>query len=81
VFGGVGLGSIATSFVILLLALWLRFYEHISLIQTPLPLLSALFFLVGTTSILMGLLAEMLVRTYFESQHLSPYAIRESVNL
>jgi dolichol-phosphate mannosyltransferase len=81
VFGGVGLGSIAMSFAILLLALWLRVYEHISLIQTPLPLLSALFFLVGTTSILMGLLAEMLVRSYFESQHLSPYSIRESVNL
>jgi glycosyltransferase involved in cell wall biosynthesis len=81
VFGGVGLGSMAMSFLILFLALWLRLFEGISLILTPLPLLSALFFLVGTTSILMGLLAEMLVRTYFESQHLSPYAIRESVNL
>ena len=81
VFGGVGLGSIAMSLLILGLAVWLRFFEHISLIQTPLPLLAALFFLVGTTSILMGLLAEMLVRTYFESQHLSPYTIRESVNL
>jgi dolichol-phosphate mannosyltransferase len=81
VFGGVGLGAIATSFAILLFALWLRLFQGISLILTPLPLLSALFFLVGTTSILMGLLAEMLARTYFESQHLSPYAIRESVNL
>ena len=81
VFGGVGLGSIAMSLLILGLAVWLRLFEHISLIQTPLPLLAALFFLVGTTSILMGLLAEMLARTYFESQHLSPYAIRESVNL
>ena len=81
VFGGVGLSSIAMSFLILFLALWLRFYEGVSLILTPLPLLSALFFLVGTTSVLMGLLAEMIVRTYFESQHLSPYAIRESVNL
>jgi glycosyltransferase involved in cell wall biosynthesis len=81
VFGGVGLASVATSFLILLVALWLRLFEGVSLIQTPLPLLSALFFLVGTTSVLMGLLAEMIVRTYFESQRLSPYAIRESVNV
>ena len=38
-------------------------------------------FLIGTTSILMGLIAEMTVRTYFESQHRPPYLIRESVNL
>jgi dolichol-phosphate mannosyltransferase len=81
VFGGVGLGSIAMSFAILFLALWLRLKDGVSLILTPLPLLSALFFLVGTTSVLMGLLAEMIVRTYFESQHLSAYTVRESVNL
>ncbi len=82
VFGGAGLASMALalrrawSF-----ALWLRFFEGVSLIQTPLPLLSALLFLVGTSSILMGLLAEMIVRTYFESQHRPPYAVRDSVNL
>jgi len=80
-FGGLGLAAIAFSFVILVAAIWLRFAEHTSLIQTPLPLLSALFFLVGTTSILMGLIAEMTVRTYFESQHRPPYLIRDSVNL
>ena len=42
------------------------------MILTPLPLLSALFFLIGVMSILMGLLAEMMVRTYFESQHRPP---------
>ena len=81
VFGGVGLASMALSFLVLFTAIWLRLFEHVSLIQTPLPLLSVLFFLVGTTSILMGLLAEMIVRTYFESQKRAPYAIHESVNL
>jgi dolichol-phosphate mannosyltransferase len=46
-----------------------------------LPLLSALFFLIGTISILMGLLAEMIVRTYFEAQGRPVYTVRESVNL
>jgi glycosyltransferase involved in cell wall biosynthesis len=81
VFGGAGLLSIAFAFAVLVFALWLRFFEGVSLIQTPLPLLSALFFLVGTSSILMGLLAEMIVRTYFESQHRPSYSVRESVNL
>jgi len=81
VFGGVGLASMALSFVVLITAIWLRLFESVSLIQTPLPLLSVLLFLVGTTSILMGLLAEMIVRTYFEAQQRPSYAVRESVNL
>jgi dolichol-phosphate mannosyltransferase len=81
VFGGVGLAAIVSSFVVLAGAVWLRFGEGISLIQTPLPLLSVLLFLLGTTSILMGLLAEMMVRTYFESQHRPPYTVRDSRNL
>jgi dolichol-phosphate mannosyltransferase len=81
IFGGAGLASMALALAVLVFALWLRFFEGVSLIQTPLPLLSALLFLVGTSSLLMGLLAEMIVRTYFESQHRPPYAVRDSVNL
>lgn len=81
VFGGIGLASIFFSFAILALAIWLRLVDGVSLIQTPLPLLSALFFLLGTTSVLMGLLAEMTVRTYFESQHRPAYVVRDSRNL
>jgi dolichol-phosphate mannosyltransferase len=81
VFGGVGLLSIVAAFGTLGLMIWLRFARGVSMILTPLPLLSALFFLIGTISILMGLLAEMTVRTYFESQHRSAYTVRESVNL
>jgi len=81
VFGGVGLASIAVSLLILSVTVWLRLVKGISMILTPLPLLSALFFLIGTVSVLMGLLAEMIVRTYFESQGRPVYAVRESVNL
>jgi len=81
VFGGMGLASIGLSILILGTAIWLRFFEGISLIQTPLPLLSALLFLLGMMSVLMGLLAEMMVRTYFESQHRPAYTVRDSLNL
>ena len=38
-------------------------------------------FLVGIISILMGLLAEMIVRTYFESQQRTAYRVRDLLNL
>jgi len=35
----------------------------------------------GVMSILIGLLAEIAVRVYFESQHKSTYFIRDTLNL
>ena len=37
-------------------------------------------FLVGFLSVLMGLLAEMMVRTYFESQQRAAYTVRKLIN-
>ncbi len=37
-------------------------------------------FLVGVLSLLMGILAEMIVRTYFESSGRRSYSVRETVN-
>ena len=76
VFGGFGMMAIAGSIAVLLSAIGLRLFAHTSLIQTPLPLLAAMIFLVGCMSILMGLLAEIMMRTYFESQDRKPYQIR-----
>jgi dolichol-phosphate mannosyltransferase len=80
VFGGFGLCAIATSFLCGAAMLYLKFAHGLSMILTPLPLLSAMTFLVGFMSVLMGLLAEMLSRTYFESQAKPPYTVRELVN-
>jgi glycosyltransferase involved in cell wall biosynthesis len=79
-FGGFGIASIILSVVTIILAIGLRLFLHISLIQTPLPLLSALLFLVGVMSILLGLIAEMMVRTYYESQGARAYLVRELIN-
>ncbi|MDF0497954.1 glycosyltransferase family 2 protein [Bradyrhizobium yuanmingense] len=79
-FGGFGLISIIAAFATIALSILLRFVAHISLIQTPLPLLAALLFLVGLISILLGLVAEMLVRTYYESQGARAYLVRELIN-
>ena len=81
IFGGCGLASFALSFLALLWALVLKFSGGPTLIQTPLPLFSGIAFLLGFMCVLMGLLAEVLSRTYFESQYRRAYIVREVRNL
>lgn len=81
VFGGVGLMAFFISFISLVWALCLKYFWHTSLIQTPLPLFSGISFLLGAICILMGLLAEVVSRTYFESRRQSTYFIRDLVNI
>jgi glycosyltransferase involved in cell wall biosynthesis len=80
VFGGFGLVSLLFSILICFLMIWLKFVESVSMIQTPLPILAAMTFLVGVLSLLMGILAEMMVRTYFESSGRRSYSVREAIN-
>jgi dolichol-phosphate mannosyltransferase len=60
--------------------LYLKLYQGVSFILTPLPLLVALSFLAGMLSLFMGLLAEIGIRTYFESQNQKIYMIDRMVN-
>jgi dolichol-phosphate mannosyltransferase len=80
VFGGFGLFSFILCCISTLYMLYLKFIEGLSFILTPLPLISAMTFLVGFLSVLMGLLAEMIVRTYFESQQRTAYTVRALIN-
>jgi hypothetical protein len=81
VFGGFGLLSIAFAFVSGLWAIYLKLFEHTSFISTPLPLLFALAFITGVMSILMGLIAEIIMRTYYESQGKQVYLVKNTFNL
>lgn len=81
VFGGFGILSLAVSACSFIFMLYLKFFEDVSFILTPLPLLVAITFLIGIMSILMGLLAEIMVRTYFESQNKTAYSIASVINL
>ena len=47
----------------------------------PLATLSMIMFAMGVQFIFMGLLAEMIVRTYHESQNKPTYLIREQINI
>lgn len=80
-FGSFGLLSIFGAFLAGVYALWLKFAEGKSFIETPMPLLVVTLFIVGIMGILMGLLSEMVMRTYYESQGRPAYRIKESLNL
>ena len=75
VFGGFGFLSLVFGMAAGVWALGLKFFGGVSLIQTPLPLLSIFLGAIGILSVLMGLLAEMLNRTYHESQGKAVYQI------
>ena len=80
VFGSIAMFSFVISALALAYALYLKFFENVSLIQTPLPLLSVMTFVTGLMTLLLGIVSEILVRTYFESQGKTPYAVRERIN-
>lgn len=79
VFGSFGMLAFFVSVVAGLYAVFLKLFHKADFVQTPLPILAIVMFAVGIQFLLMGLLAEMLVRTYHESQEKSIYAVREKI--
>jgi glycosyltransferase involved in cell wall biosynthesis len=85
VFGGFGIFSIVLSLFTFPLSVVFKLIPrdnpwgptwHKDFIATPLPVLSVGLFVVGLQMIFIGLLAEVLMRTYFESQNKRAYVIK-----
>ena len=57
-----------------------KFWGGKSFIETPLPTLAVLFIMIGAMAILLGFVAEMIMRTYFEALDKKPYSIKKIVN-
>jgi glycosyltransferase involved in cell wall biosynthesis len=79
IFGGAGLTLTFGAFVSGLVVLYQKFIsaQHLAMNRNPLLLLTVLLIITSFQFILMGLLAELLVRTYHESQNRPTYVIRE----
>lgn len=80
VFGGIGFFLLFLSFATGLWAVGLKLFGGVSFISTPLPTLTGTFFSTGMVCMLMGLMAELNMRTYYESQGKSVYQVRERLN-
>lgn len=79
-FGGAGFISFILAFLTGGLALWFKFTGQKDLVETPLPVITAMFLIVGLLMVLLGVLAEILMRTYYESKGARPYSIRSTIN-
>ena len=76
-FGGFALMNFGFSILSIFFMVYYKFWGGKSFIQTPLPQLVILFLMIGILSLFMGFLAEILMRTYFESQNRASYTIRK----
>ncbi len=81
VLGAGGLISMCLGGASLLATVWMKSRYGIFMTGNPLLLLSALFELVGIQFISLGLISEMMTRTYFESQGKSAYVVKCSLNV
>ena len=80
VFGTVGLIFFLIAAAAGLWAIVLKLGYQVSFIQTPLPLVAVMGTMLAAVSVLMGLLAEIIVRTYFEAQNKRTYVVGEIIN-
>jgi glycosyltransferase involved in cell wall biosynthesis len=76
-----GLISMGLGLISLLATAWMKSYEGVKMTRNPLLHLSILFELVGVQFISLGLIGEILTRTYFESQQKTSYAVQSTLNL
>lgn len=82
-FGGAGLWSFGLGVVLWIIALVQKYFfsNHLNVNHNPLFYVGILLFVAAMLLVMMGLLAEMNMRTYYESQNKSPYVIGETLHL
>lgn len=79
VFGAFGVIAFFISIIAGIWAFVLKLFYSTSFIQTPLPIIAVVMLAISVQFVLMGLLAELQVRTYHESQDKAIYAVREKI--
>jgi glycosyltransferase involved in cell wall biosynthesis len=79
VFGGLGLLSAISSIIFAFAVIYQKIAGGVDMSGNPLLIVTAVSIIATIQFILMGLLAELLVRTYHESQNRPTYVIREII--
>jgi glycosyltransferase involved in cell wall biosynthesis len=78
-FGGVGLGLGMSGSALLLYLFIRRFVGGVPVLGSPVFQIAIMLLILGSQSVLMGLMAELLARTYHESQKKLTYTVRETI--
>jgi glycosyltransferase involved in cell wall biosynthesis len=76
IFGGLGLLSAFISIIFGFIVIYQKFWNGVDMSGNPLLIMTAVLIIATIQFILMGLLAELLVRTYHESQNRPTYVIK-----
>ena len=80
-FGQAGLYVLLTAFLAGMWAVYLRLFQNTSFIQTPLSLLVVMLTVGALLCFFFGVLAELLMRMYFENRGGRAYIVRKTVNI
>jgi glycosyltransferase involved in cell wall biosynthesis len=80
VFGGSGVLFCVLGFFAAVFTAYERFVNHVYVYKDPALLVAVFLLIIGIQLILIGLLAELVVRTYHESQAKPTYSVRELRN-
>ncbi|OGE33599.1 hypothetical protein A3D83_01340 [Candidatus Daviesbacteria bacterium RIFCSPHIGHO2_02_FULL_41_10] len=76
IFGSLGIYSILVSFPLIGLVLYDKLFQGVFVHKNPLFIVAIFLILLGIQFLLMGLLAELIARAYFESQKKTTYEIK-----
>jgi glycosyltransferase involved in cell wall biosynthesis len=74
-FGSLALLFFALGFLVAVMAVVLKLVAYANFAQTPLPVITAFFGIGGLILFMMGLVAELVLRTYYETKGVTPYVI------
>jgi glycosyltransferase involved in cell wall biosynthesis len=80
IFGLIGLISLISGLGSGLYLTWIKLVDGVTIGERPLLLLAVLLIVLGVQFISIGLIGEMMVRTYYETQAKPIYVVREELN-
>ncbi|TAL39195.1 MAG: glycosyltransferase [Spirochaetes bacterium] len=81
IFGGTGFLLFAMSVVTGIAVILMKIYFHMSMVRNPLLQFTVLLITLSFLFIMLGILAEISIRTYHESQNKRPYQVKETINI
>jgi glycosyltransferase involved in cell wall biosynthesis len=77
IFGLVGMVSILAGALSLVVTVLMKWIQHFNMTGNPFLILGTLLTIVGVQLVMVGLLGEVMIRTYFESQGKTIYVVKE----
>lgn len=80
-FGKWGVGTGFLGILAGMMTLYMKYFEGLNMNRNPLLILSAFLLFSGVHLVCLGLLGELVTRTYYEAQDKPIYSIRETLNL